>query len=681
MRRYKSCNLKFLMPSLDRSPQRQLHSNKPLGSLRFRLSSSPGLIAILMLMAVLPYVNALHNGFVYDDTTQVLNNPYIQNFRHLPEIFSTNVWSYRGGFRGVSNYYRPMMTLGYLAVHQLFGSNPLAFHAVNLLLHALVVSLVFVAGRQLFLSGEIGFFAATVFALHPVHTEPVNWIGAVTELELTLFYLLTFWFFLVLPKPGSWRLVLAHIGMAGSFTLAMLSKEQAVTLPLVAMFYEHLYRSDRQQTTLIQKISRYGALWLLLTGYFALRISLLGKLVSSSLDRNFSIVEIFISSLALIAQYVGKLIWPAHLCVYYLFGENVGVLTPWAIAGLGVLAVFGLVFRAVWKHDRIATFGVVWFLLTLGPVLNVTWMPKNAFAERYVYLPSVGFCWLLGWMATVWWTSLSSRRMIWRPVMAIAACVILAFYVARIVTRNREWHDDIALYKSTLRVSPDSADMHNNLGMAYWVREDIPAAEREWNEALRLEAENAVILHNLGLVAKREKRYEDAVGYFLRALQVVANYADAHLDLGLTYGEMGLRPQAELQLRAAVALAPLMVRARNALGEFYFDERQIPQAEEQFRISIETEPTREAYWDLGFIDWMKGDRAGAERAFKHAEALLPSSSRAHFILGLFYAETGRTAEAVREYRVGLEYDPTNAEALTALQKLDPQAPHRATSRP
>ena len=73
-------------------------------------------IGILILLAVLPYANSLRNGFVYDDNTQVLNNPYVQNFSHLGDIFSTTVWSYVGA-QGVTNYYRPMMTFSYLLLY------------------------------------------------------------------------------------------------------------------------------------------------------------------------------------------------------------------------------------------------------------------------------------------------------------------------------------------------------------------------------------------------------------------------------------------------------------------------------------------------------------------------------------------------------------------------------------
>lgn len=76
---------------------------------------------ILVAVALLPYLLTLRNGFVYDDSDQILANPYLRNFHHLREIFTTSVWSFLGDFRGSSNYYRPMMSVGYLFCYQLFN--------------------------------------------------------------------------------------------------------------------------------------------------------------------------------------------------------------------------------------------------------------------------------------------------------------------------------------------------------------------------------------------------------------------------------------------------------------------------------------------------------------------------------------------------------------------------------
>src|ERR1019366_7612240 len=149
---------------------------------------------ILFLLGFLPYVNTLFNNFVYDDYFQVVQNPYVHSFRYLRQIFTTTVWSFQGA-QGVTNYFRPIMTLGYLLTYQIAGAIPFSFHLASLVLNGLAVWLVFYLLRRF--SGErVALIAAGLFALHPIHTESVAWIAAVTDLELTVFYLATFLLYL-----------------------------------------------------------------------------------------------------------------------------------------------------------------------------------------------------------------------------------------------------------------------------------------------------------------------------------------------------------------------------------------------------------------------------------------------------------------------------------------------------
>src|SRR5882724_549237 len=99
-------------------------------------------LVILLLLALLPYVNTLFNDFVYDDALQVVQNPYVHSFRYFRQIFTTTVWSFQGA-QGVSNYFRPMMTLEYLLTYQIAGAIPFSFHLANLVLNGVVVWLMF----------------------------------------------------------------------------------------------------------------------------------------------------------------------------------------------------------------------------------------------------------------------------------------------------------------------------------------------------------------------------------------------------------------------------------------------------------------------------------------------------------------------------------------------------------
>lgn len=653
------------------------------------------LITLLVFCAALPYLNTLLNSFVYDDNTQVLNNPYILSFRNLGKIFSTTVWSFSGA-PGGPNYYRPLMTTGYLLCFKMFGPSAAGFHLANIILHCSAVFALFAVAKKMFQERDFAIVAAGAFALHPIHVESVAWIAAVTDLELTFFFLLAFWFFLRASAPGrggSWRV---QCGLAASFVLALLAKEQAALLPALATAYEHLYREDRGSTTRARKASRYASLWVLSAAYFLFRTRHLGFAIASE-NAQLSLSEVFFSALALLGQYLWKLLWPVHLCAYYVFRKSASALEPGVLAGAAGLIVCGAVYVCLWRgaprvrrptdyfqiddrrpaeiasrSGRIASFGILWLLATLAPVLNGRAMVGNVFAERYLYLPSVGFCWLLAFAWVELWRS--NRNALARAAFASALLGVAGFSVWRIVSRNRDWRDDLSLYSKTLAASPDAFPIRVNLGAVYWGQGNAARAEREWREALQLAPHSPVILNDLGLVYARQKRYDQAVEYYRQALDANPNYTDAHVNLGVAFRGLAEREPAERQYRIAVALSPLNFQARNRLGELYLDEGRLREAEEQFRLSAESAPNVIALDALGAIFLGRGDSAKSERAFLRALSLNPADALAHFKLGAIYAARGSVAAAIEEYEAGLRADPTNAQALAVLRKLRSHEP-------
>lgn len=657
--------------------------------------SETTLAGVLALCAALPYANTLFNGFVYDDVTQIAHNPYLASIHHLREIFSTTVWSYVGA-EGVTNYYRPMMTLGYLVCYQLFGPVAYEFHLVNVALDAAVVMLLFALTRRLTGDRTLAFVAALVFALHPIHSESVAWIAAVTDVELTFFYLLTFFLFLGLARAeSSRRRRFARQGLlAGGFVLALLSKEQALTLPFLAAVYEHLYREDRSRTTMLEKLSRYGSLWLLGGVYLLFRVRVLGALAPASPAPKFTRWEAALSAVALVGEYARKLVWPARLSVFYVFHKSATPLDPRAVAGLAVLVMLAAAWLVLWRHSRTASaadgaesaraagaasFGIVWLLATLAPVLNVRWMPINAFAERYLYLPSVGFCWLAAWALTALWRSVSRRELAAARRLAIARValagglgILAALAVLRIVTRNRDFRDDVTLFTRTLQTAPDAYPIRNNLGVVYWSQGDAVDAEREWRESLKLAPDSMIILNNLGMVCAGRKRYTEAVDFYRRAIRLKPDYTNPHLNLGIAYADMGLEPQAQSEYEVAVRLSPLNIDARNRLGKLYLEEARLPGAELQFLASVKSQPNPLGFDGLGDIYVRRGLRDLASRAFRAALKLNPDDSHAHFALAALAEAGGDRTGALREFQAGLTTDPANSDALADVQRLEAQ---------
>jgi tetratricopeptide (TPR) repeat protein len=664
--------------------------------LRFANWPDSAALSLLALAAIIPYSNTLLNSFIYDDITQVTNNPYLQSFRHIPQIFTTTVWSYVGA-EGVTNYYRPMMTLGYLLCYQIFGPIAYEFHLMNVVLHAGVVCLLYALTRRLFGNRKLAFVASLLFAVHPIHSESVAWIAAVTDLELTFFYLLTFWLFAGLPQspqPASESSNPASAGIrdvAGpqimlclSFILALLSKEQALTLPVLATIYEHFYRRDRLQTTWKQKFSRYGTLWLLAAGYMALRVRFFGSLAPATSTPKYTWTEAILSSFVLMAQYAGKLLWPMRLSAYYVFHKSESLLDWRVVAGMVVVLLTAALFLRLFQDERTrpASLGIVWTAACLGPVLNIRWMPLNAFAERYLYLPSVGFCWLAAWV----WIALASRLDATRTpekasraasgslkcvaqISVIGLALIVVAGAVRIVMRNRDWRNEVVLFTRTLAVHPDAYPIRNNLGVVYWTRGDDQAAYREWKQALQLSPHSVIVLTNLGLVATKQGRYQEAVSYFQQAIGYKPDYTNPHLNLGIAYEEMGLIAKAKEQFRIAVKLSPLHTGARNHLGKIYLDESSLAQAKIQFFESARSEPNHVAFDGLGEIYLREHNVDLARRAFTEALHTAPFDSQAHFALAALDSADGKSLPALHHYEAGLQTDPSNPQALAAIQAI------------
>ncbi len=632
------------------------------------------LITALVACATLPYLNILFNGFVYDDDTQVLLNPYVRSFRYLKEIFATHVWSFSGA--GSSpNYYRPMMTLGYLICYRLFGMRAYGFHLVSLLLHVLVVCLVFVLSERLTGDRVWAFMAGAFFALHPIHTESVAWIAAVTDLELTFFYLLTFGFFLAVARPGGGRSEPLLAAMGGTFLLALLSKEQAMTLPALATVYEHFYREGRSETSFPQKLARYGLLWLISVAYVLFRIRFFGALAPFERFSQLTPQQIVLSAIVLVGQYVGKLLWPVRLCAFYVFHPSTSLFNFPVLAGLLVLVALAALFFVCWRSSKrnvhFASFGIIWFFATLAPILNAHWVGENVFTERYLYLPSVGVAWLVGLGASKLWSRAASRPT-QRRALVLAGVALGGLFAARIVIRNRDWNNDRVLCTRTLDLSPDAGPILDNLANLYWDEGASDKAKSAWRRALGRNPDDTWALNNLGWLASRRHQYAEAAGFFRRAAEQMPSEPAPHLHLGEVYLEMGLRGPAELQFRGAVALSPLNSDARNELGQLLFAAGRQNEAEEQFRASLSGRPNVVAYDYLGTLSMRRGDVGEAARDFRAALSLDVSDSYAHFGLGDIYTLAGRKVEALRQYLAGLVKDPTNPQALAAVQKLRQQ---------
>jgi tetratricopeptide (TPR) repeat protein len=379
--------------------------------------------------------------------------------------------------------------------------------------------------------------------------------------------------------------------------------------------------------------------------------------------------QAFLSAFALVGQYLAKLFWPNPLLAFYVFRKSTSVADPQVLLGITALLLITILFALLWSRARIYSFALVWMALTLAPVLNARWMATNVFAERYLYLPSVGFCALLA--GGIAWTFRNAARdlPLLRWATASAAVFFCAVCTIQIVARNRDWQDDLTLLNRTLAIQPHASYMRTDLGTLEWDRQHHEEAERQWLLALDDKPDNAFALSNLGLASLEKKQYRAAESYLLRSISLRPNFAPPHIHLGNLFLAENRRSEAEQEFRKAVGIYPLSTPARNALGKLLFEDGRMTESEQQYSASRESLPNPEAWDGLGDIDARQGLRAKSEEAWKQALLLSPFDGHAHQCLGAAYFAEGRRVEAEKEFRAVLLLDPANVEARSALLKL------------
>ena len=623
-------------------------------------SRNATVLGLILLLAFLAYANTLANGFVYDDHSQIEQNPYVHSLSGITKIFSMAQPS--------GNYYRPLMNLVFLLSFKLFGASPYGFHLVNVLLHCVAVWLVYAVGAALTGKESFGLIAAACFAIHPVHTESVSWIAGVVDIEMTIFYLTAFWLFLKLGR-GNGRTLWIQLGMLGSFLLATLSKEPGMTLPALATIYEHFYRADGQTTTWKQKVARYGGFWAVGVAYLCVRAFVLGGFAPVSFHRDVSWREAGVIAVGWIGQYAAKLLWPVGLTVFYAIQRNTSLLDYRVLLGAAVLIAAIVLAAYGRKRSQAYSFSFLWILFTLAPVLNVRWLPMDVFAERFLYLPSVGFSWLFAG-AVLWCWKKSELADTRRWALVAAASIAGALATGEIVARNRDWKDDYSLAFRTVQTNPDDSNMRSDVAMAEWGSGNRAEALRQWQLALAYRPDSLQALSDLGFAMVEEKKYDEAIPYLLKANELSSRFAMPHVHLAHAYVALGKNREAEGELRQAVEISPMNPSVRDAFGRFYLDWGRLADAENQFRASVNTLPSYEAWSGLAETYTLQGNSQKAVEAWQEVLALEPFDSHAHLILGRIYLAKGLSTQAAKEFDACLYTDPNNAEARAAVQRLN-----------
>jgi len=414
------------------------------------------------------------------------------------------------------------------------------------------------------------------------------------------------------------------------FGLALLSKEHAMCLPLLVVLCD-LWRGRGDWR-------RWLPFFVLSGCYLALRTAVSGQ-VSQTTYWGGSLYATALTACRMAFRYAALLVAPVHLSVDWQPGVSYSLSSLAALASVAALAA--AVVWAVWALARgsRAAFAVLWFLIALLPVSNVIPL-KALMAERFLYLPSVGFC-------VVAAGAFAMRGRAEHLFLLMALCSVFA---ARTVHRNHDWRDDRALFARTVETCPRSYNAYFNLGGEYGAAGQAQRAVAAYRTAMRIEPRYGDAALRLARIHRDQGQLDAALDAYRAAAEVAEHPADIHNEIGnLLYlkGELGGAAEA---YRRALGLDPRHSQAHFNLGCVHLKKGDLPEAVSAFRAHLRVRPLdAEAHNCLGHAFSRLGDWPKAVDAYQAALKLNPNLVMAHFNLGEAYAGQGRVPEALEAY--------------------------------
>jgi hypothetical protein len=500
--------------------------------------------ALLVLATLLLYGGVTHHEFLdYDDSPYVTKNIHVSTGLNLGNV----VWAFTSFHE--SNWH-PLTWVSHMADCQLFGLNAGPHHLVNVALHAANVLLLFLLLQRATGAVWRSLLVAALFAVHPLNVETVAWVAQRKSLLSTLFSLLTIaaygWY---VRRPG-WK---RYLVIVAAFSLALMSKPMAVSLPLVLLLLDHWPLARYEDFPFRRKWVRLSLekLPLLLMSAANSAVTMVaqrsgGAVVNTSaLPLSLRLGNAVVSYVA----YIGKTFWPAKLAVFYPHPQHS---LPWSdvIAAAVILIAISM---AVLYFHRARYLAVGWFLfvITLIPVIGIVQVGRQAMADRYAYVPCIGLFIIIAW-------GLSDA--VPRVVPAVAAlCLILAFAAATI-RYLPYWQNGVKLFTQAAIVAgrPDPA-IEAALADAMVSAGQVDEAFPHYREACILRPDDASCHYNMAEILFTGHQLREALEQYQTAGRLT-DKRDMALSCLINSGEilleLGDPKAAEMESSAALQMDP-----------------------------------------------------------------------------------------------------------------------------
>ena len=568
---------------------------------------------IVFVVSAAMYVNTLGHGYVLDDKAIITQNKFTQQgFSGIADHFTHSYWFGING-KNAGNY-RPISGASFSIEYALFGDNPMVGHLLNILFFGLlcVVLLKWLKEIQLMPDHWL-YLGMLVFAVHPIHTEVVANIKSRDEIYCFLFFALSAWKFWqgIQSKKIATLLLSALL-----YLTALLSKETALAMlpifPIMAFMHDKSIVS-----TLENSLIPIAVAAVFLAIYFSVTDLLVDQqyhIFDNSLVQDANVRELLATKISIIGEYIKLMIIPYPLVYDYSFNtvqlvdlSNIQVI----LTMIGATILIGFLIKLIkdiYKHKTLIFIILLSiFILPLIPVCNILFPIGATMAERFLFIPSLGFIMLF----TFGLFHLFEKRDIKNSQISQGIFILIAIPLAlTTVARNNAWESDETLFTNDWKYLTRSAKANHNLANIYKAKAE--------------EANNK---------AKRLTYYESAVRLLEQAVEIY-EVPEFHHELGLIYGELEKWEGVKKSLGRYVEMNPTDATAWMQIGIANGMTQQMDNALLAFEKAHEINPNdADICLNLAKTYAIKNDILRAKEVIANCEKINPSSEAMQALRG------------------------------------------------
>lgn len=492
------------------------------------------LLYVIALLTLAVYSPAMWCGFVdFDDPAMVSSNPYIQSGLTLESIR----WAFTTGY--MANWI-PLSWLSHIIDIELFGLNPMAHHAGNVVLHVANTTLLFFFLRKVTAAPWRSALVALLFALHPMHVESVAWISERKDVLSGFFWILTLYAYSrYVERPG----VARYVTVLGVFVLGLLSKPMLVTLPLILLLLDWWPLRRFSAQPMNQKVT---PMRICLEKIPFILLSLCSSVITywaQSADgvsyQGYTFVARIGRALVSYVTYLWMTVWPLDLAVIYPFEKYPP--SQFKIFGsLLILFLITIVAIRLGKRFPYLLVGWGWFMISLLPVIGLIQIGQHSVADRYTYLPHIGLFILIVWGVS----DLCERWRVQRRVVAGVSAAVLITFTTLTMIQLSYWKNSFTLFSHAVAVTQGNWVAHHNLGRVLQDQGKIDESIVQFTASINAKPSYALAFLGIGVAYHKKGDLLSSVQAYKNALMFEPAMQEARLGLGLVYNDMGEREKA-----------------------------------------------------------------------------------------------------------------------------------------